>query len=725
MDVFSSFCFINLQERVFTFCKTLTKLVQSFGLLFEPQINYPLDSEVFLLLDYKDNYLLNLLISSDYTLNISDIQKLLGVSQRSAYYSISKINDYLELQGLPKLVNKRQVGILIDPLVKDKLADTVSDTLGELYICTGSERIVLEILILLIKRDFINIMYFEALFGVSRNTIVNDIKEIRNMISVYNLALEYDNFAGYQIEGLPIRKRSVILNLISNYEYLIKIKSFDMYTDEVVASTLEILKILEKELNIKYVNTTLNYLSILISIIKINDLEPISLGEEDKKVVEDSDEFRACKKIVGSFLSEKEYYYLALHLLGLRIQFAEEYELDENDYVKEIVDFLIEEFSKTTLIYFDDDSDLFNHLYTHMKQAMFRLKYGIIYQNELKHQILETYPQVSQVTKTICQRLEKKIGYPIGDDDITFIAMHFGGYLKREKRDILQVKVLLVCLNGVATSKLLRKELEYLLGNLEIIDAVRLDEVAQYKDEVDYIISTVPIKDRSIKKKTLIVNPILTDLDKTKIISFMGLVNPSKSEYDLSDNIVKDIIDYIPASKVDEVRKLILNRVSNNNKKIKIDTEGKKKYMLNDLIKKDKILFTDQVSSWEEAIKLSAKPLLSNNIIEERYVEKVISNVKALGPYIVIAPNIAISHARPEDGANDLGMTVLVLKEAIFFNEKQDRPVRVVVTLAAPDNEKHLLALQQLSQLLMEDLDNLLVATDADQVLKLVEKYSK
>ena len=139
------------------------------------------------MLDYKDNYLLNLLISSDYNLNISDIQKLLGVSQRSAYYSISKINDFLVLQNLPKLVNKRHLGIHIDPVIKDTLADTVSSTLGESYICTSQERIVLEVLVLLSKNDFININYLEEMFGVSRNTIVNDIKEIRKMLSIYNL----------------------------------------------------------------------------------------------------------------------------------------------------------------------------------------------------------------------------------------------------------------------------------------------------------------------------------------------------------------------------------------------------------------------------------------------------------------------------------------------------------------------------------------------------------
>lgn len=675
------------------------------------------------MLDYKDNYLLNLLISSDYVLNINDIQKLLGVSQRSAYYSISKINDYLANQGLPKLNHKRQEGIYIDPLVKEKLVNTVSQTLSELYVCTNSERNVLEILILLCKNEFLNISYFETVFDLSRNTILNDIKEIRKILNTYNLALEYNNANGYTVVGLPIRIRSVILNLISTYDYLFKIISFGLYNEELVSQSYALLRVLEKELNIRYVNTTLESLSVLISIIKMNELDPIILNDEDKMHVESSLEYKAVAKNAGGFLDEKEYAYLALHLLGLRIHFAEEYELQEDDYVAEIVDFLISEFSKTTLIYFDEDRDLFNHLYTHMKQAMFRFKYGIIYQNELKEQIFKSYPQVANVTKTICKKLEKKIGYPIGDDDVTFIAMHFGGFLMREERSIAQIKVLLVCLNGIATSKLLSKELEYLVGNIEIIDAVRLDEVQQYKDEVDYIISTIPIKDPSIKDKTLIVNPILTDLDKSKIIAFMGLSYPSKGEYGLTERIIQDISDYISKDKINEVRKIIMSRISGNTGKSST-VEGKRKYMLSELLVKENISFMKNVASWQEAIQESAKPLLEKNIIEQRYVEKVISNVIELGPYIVIAPNIAISHARPQDGANGLGLTMLLLEEPLYFSEDKERPVRIVITLAAPDNEQHLLALQQLSRLLMEDLDNLLQAKTAEPIIELVRKYS-
>ncbi|MCD6482106.1 MAG: PTS sugar transporter subunit IIA [Candidatus Izimaplasma sp.] len=147
--------------------------------------------------------------------------------------------------------------------------------------------------------------------------------------------------------------------------------------------------------------------------------------------------------------------------------------------------------------------------------------------------------------------------------------------------------------------------------------------------------------------------------------------------------------------------------------------------MLKELIDENKIAFIDKVNNWEESIILSAKPLLEDNYIEKKYIHKVIENVKKLGPYIVIAPKIAISHARPEEGVNRLGMSILIIKEAVNFSEDKDRKVNIVITLAAPDNEKHLLALQQLSELLMASLDELLAAKDKKTILDLIKKYSK
>jgi len=637
---------------------------------------------------------------------------------------MTRINDYLESRGLSKLINKRSFGIKIDPKVKEILQNDLSNSLEEMYLYTQKERNAIQTLILLCFNELINVSFFEALFALSRNTIVSDLKDVKKMLSVYNLALEYDSNCGYVIEGSALRKRSVILNIISKYEYLLKIKSYNLFSEKDVKFVYDKFTDLENILNIQYVNDTLVYLSMLISIVKRNQIEKVTFTDIDEMMLKDSKEYKAVVQVFKDFIDDDEILYVTLHLLGLRVQTPTELENFEDDYINEIVDFMIEEFSKLTLIYFDNQDELFKNLYLHMRQAMFRLKYGIIFENEVKDSIFENYPQITYVTNQICNKLESKLGYPIGDDDVAYIAMHFGGHLNREKRDLPKYKVLLVCLNGIATSKLLKKELEYLLGNIEIIDVVRLDEIERYQDEVDYIISTVPIKNPALIHKSLQVNSVLNEVDKAQIISLFGAFNPNYGENEMSKMIIDDIKEYLPKDKIEEVRRKILYRISKINV-VKEEHGRKKNIMLKELIREDRIIFKDKVSSWQEALWVSAKPLLDAGDIEKRYIDKVISNVHELGPYIVIAPNIAISHARPENGVKNLSMSILILKEAVNFSETSDRNSKIIITLAAPDGEKHLLALQQLSSLLMDSIDELFASENVEQVLKLIKEYSE
>jgi transcriptional antiterminator/mannitol/fructose-specific phosphotransferase system IIA component (Ntr-type) len=676
------------------------------------------------MLDYKDNYILNLLISSHQTLKVNDLSRLIGISQRSVYYSLSRINDYLASLKLPEIVNERRSGLQVEEKVKTALKDEFSSKLQNYYLCTQKERNAIEILVILFRDETIKVNTFETMFDVSRNTIISDIKEVKKLLSTYNLGLEFDQNKGYVVEGLALRKRSVALMIISSYEYLLKINTYNLFDLQQSQHFNKRFMEIESYLNIKYVNNALDYLSILLAMMDQHGLEEISFNREDKVLITKSSEYEMVKRVFREVWSEKDIMYISLQLLGMRIQDNPKMEIYDDKSIVQTVHFMIKEFSKMTLIYFDDEQGLFDHLYLHMKQAMFRFKYGIVFQNELKDEIFENYPQIASITRNICDKLEQKLGYPIGDDDVAYIAMHFGGYMKREKRDIPLIKVLLVCLNGIATSKLLKKELEYLLGQIDIIDVVRKEDIDSYKNTVDYIISTIPLDDPSIAEKCVQVHSVLTEHDKEKIVSKLGIYNPNQAELSLSNKIFDDISEFIPKDKREVVRRKILKRIAEK-KPTALNYGRMEKPMLKETITQSRILFLNQVTNWEDAIYKGGEPLLKEKFIEQSYLDKVVENVKKLGPYIVIADQIAISHARPEDGVNELGMSMLLLDQPVIFHGKKDREVRVVVTLAAPDNEKHLLALQQLSRLFMESLEDLLAAQSKDDVLKLIETYSK
>jgi mannitol operon transcriptional antiterminator len=150
------------------------------------------------------------------------------------------------------------------------------------------------------------------------------------------------------------------------------------------------------------------------------------------------------------------------------------------------------------------------------------------------------------------------------------------------------------------------------------------------------------------------------------------------------------------------------------------------KQMLKDLLTNEHIQFIDSVTDWKTAIKIAAQPLLDNGYITTEYIQAMINNVIEMGPYIVIAPGLALPHARPEQGVKQIGMSFLKIKNGCFFSEKEEHRVYILIVLAAIDNASHLKALSQLTELLSnKEHMNLLLSTDSvEDVLALVQQYS-
>ena len=148
--------------------------------------------------------------------------------------------------------------------------------------------------------------------------------------------------------------------------------------------------------------------------------------------------------------------------------------------------------------------------------------------------------------------------------------------------------------------------------------------------------------------------------------------------------------------------------------------------MLKDLIHEETIQFASHATDWKEAIQTAAKPYSQTNRLRTAYVDAMIRSVEELGPYVVIAPGIAIPHARPEAGVNEVGMSLLRLDKAVPFSEKEKHQVKLLIVLAAVDQETHLEALAQLSELLSEEenLATIYGATDKEEIINLVKKYS-
>lgn len=132
---------------------------------------------------------------------------------------------------------------------------------------------------------------------------------------------------------------------------------------------------------------------------------------------------------------------------------------------------------------------------------------------------------------------------------------------------------------------------------------------------------------------------------------------------------------------------------------------------LKDILLEENIIDKNFVDNWQQAVDIAAEPLLRDESIELNYIEKMKENVNKYGNYMVLKDNFALMHARPEDGVNKTGFSLLKLKNSVDMEGKN---VKIFLVLSAVDKEKHIEALSDLTKIL-SDKENFDIFLNGDK----------
>jgi mannitol operon transcriptional antiterminator len=145
---------------------------------------------------------------------------------------------------------------------------------------------------------------------------------------------------------------------------------------------------------------------------------------------------------------------------------------------------------------------------------------------------------------------------------------------------------------------------------------------------------------------------------------------------------------------------------------------------LEELLPPSRISLGVEVSNWRAAIVEAGKLLVETDVVDAGYVDAMIRTAEELGPYIVIGPQIALPHARPEDGAKGTGLSLVKLKNPINFGNEDHDPVYLVFGLAAKDKELHVRALQTLAEVLSTKslFQELMDADKVEDIYRVIQK---
>lgn len=104
----------------------------------------------------------------------------------------------------------------------------------------------------------------------------------------------------------------------------------------------------------------------------------------------------------------------------------------------------------------------------------------------------------------------------------------------------------------------------------------------------------------------------------------------------------------------------------------------------------DAITIGAHADDWPAAITAAGDALVRSGATTSAYTERMIEVVREFGAYIVIAPGLALAHARPGTDVLTDGLCVVTLAEPVAFGHPHNDPVSVIVGLAVKGTADHL-----------------------------------
>ncbi|USD63415.1 PTS sugar transporter subunit IIA [Vibrio sp. SCSIO 43140] len=137
------------------------------------------------------------------------------------------------------------------------------------------------------------------------------------------------------------------------------------------------------------------------------------------------------------------------------------------------------------------------------------------------------------------------------------------------------------------------------------------------------------------------------------------------------------------------------------------------------------VICNEENLSVNAALDITCSKLLEQGKVEASYLEAIKAKHKEIGAYYVLAPKIAMPHARPEDGVNEAALQVTVFKNGVDLESEDNGDVYFSITLAAMDSDSHIQTIMALAELFQndDDVEAIIAAESEAAIIEILKKY--
>ncbi|HEL0019706.1 TPA: transcription antiterminator [Streptococcus equi subsp. zooepidemicus] len=541
-----------------------------------------------IILDKKSYDLLSYLIRLKEAETVMAISAALGQSRRKIYYHLDKINEALP-SHVAQIVSYPRVGILLNSEQKAACQQLLNEVTDYHYVMKGDERRSLSAIYIAVATERVTLDKLMMINDVSRNTILNDLAELREELSSYNnkIQLHATKAKGYYFDCHPMALIQYLYKVLAgvyqggNSSF---IELFDhklsetqglsaYFSKEVLDYFHEYLFLsqasLGKTINIQDSQFMLQILPFILLSYRNMQLhsETKTALKSDFNLIWKRKEYQIAKALASELyhnfklhLDDIEVGMVAMLMLSFRKDQDHHVESQDYEQMRATIGDFIDQLELRYQLHFTHKKDLLRQLTRHCKALVYRKAYGIFSINPLTDHIKEKYEELFAMAQSCAVILEQAWQISLTDDDVAYLTIHLGGELRHSHADQEKTKLVIVSDDGIGIQKLLLKQCQRYLPNCQIEAVFTTEQYQSVFDlmSVDIVVSTTDALEALVP--VLIVNPILSDDDIIRLIRFSKqgrLSDSSRFSLELEkaiETIVKDDADrYALKTKIEKL----------------------------------------------------------------------------------------------------------------------------------------------------------------------------
>lgn len=512
---------------------------------------------------------------------ISHIADQLEVSARTIIRELKAVEVWLDDRKV-HLLSKPGQGILINldtagmQMIREELK--LQESVGEY---SPRERQAYILVELLNASEPLKLYCFTSALNVSEGTISNDLDKIDPIVSGWNLRLIRKPGYGIEIEGDEKHFRTAISHLI--FEHFTRAELLDIIRRKYHGSVprLAMTAVRNRLLNTigddilegieeaigktealkNYPIADNSYVGLVVhmalAVKRLMNGERITFDTKILDELRESREYDIARaivietgKIFDIHIPEDETGYITMHLKGVKYgnTLTDTGKIHVNDYrIIHLATELIRKIEQDTGYLLQNNNRLLIGLVNHLGPALARIQLGLEIQNPLLQEIKTRYTDYYEMTARSVGVIEEKVGVLVPEDEIGYLAMHFGAALEEQTLNIHRIfRVVIVCSTGIGSSKLLEARIRKHYETVRIVESrsvMNLDAYLKSHEDVDFVISTVPVQ--GLERPVALVSPLLLEQDMEKINRIMkalaGTVSGRRQERSGADDFVGSI----------------------------------------------------------------------------------------------------------------------------------------------------------------------------------------